>query len=316
MKEDLPWFRHKKDARHSSGAKALIAEYGFEGYGRYDALLEIIASQPGARIDLSLKKNRAGYAGELRMSPTDFEAFIVFLADPDECGLIRYENGLLWSDDIESDYSRVERKRDTDKRKYQSRQPNDTGNGNSDNGKGNSDTGNDTERAEQSRIEQNRIPACSAEPAAAAELTEEIGKALSSCPYASRITKADHAKIAERLILSQLDAGFVAYCIKRTGEAKASNPGGFLRSALFGSRGYEEYPDAYRESRAKMQAATPSRDPPPKTCSECGGKITLIAGEAVCGKCGAAWTWYDDWQSWERSPESYQRVDLSALKPA
>lgn len=278
MKEDLPWFKHKKDARHASGAKALIAEYGFEGYGRFSALLEIISSQPGACLDLSLKKNRSGYAGELRMTPADFDAFLNFLADEDECGLIRYEDGIVTSEDIEKDYSRVEQKRGSNKQSYQSRQPSD-----------------------------NRQT--SETPIQTTETPNQSSELIQSRAEQSRREKSSSSARADDI--PRDDPGLLAYALDLAKKAKARNPGAYARTLLDKS----DVIAAYRESLV-LPEPEPSRPPPPKTCSECSGKITLIAGEAVCGKCGAAWTWYDDWQSWERSPESYQRVDLSALKPA
>ena len=39
----MRWFKHDSDAFTSEGVEALIAEFGFSGYGRWNRLLEIVA---------------------------------------------------------------------------------------------------------------------------------------------------------------------------------------------------------------------------------------------------------------------------------
>ena len=38
MKDNLPYFSHDNNARRHPKMKALIAEFGYEGYGRFWAL--------------------------------------------------------------------------------------------------------------------------------------------------------------------------------------------------------------------------------------------------------------------------------------
>ena len=44
MRDDLPYFSHDNNAQDHPKMQALIAEYGFEGYGRFWALHERIAA--------------------------------------------------------------------------------------------------------------------------------------------------------------------------------------------------------------------------------------------------------------------------------
>lgn len=41
----MKWFKHDTDAHMSEGIDALINKFGFEGYGRWNRLLEIVASK-------------------------------------------------------------------------------------------------------------------------------------------------------------------------------------------------------------------------------------------------------------------------------
>ena len=45
----MRWFKHETDAIHSEKLSLLMAEFGFEGYGRYWRIMEIVAE----RMDVS-----------------------------------------------------------------------------------------------------------------------------------------------------------------------------------------------------------------------------------------------------------------------
>ena len=108
MKEDLPYFSHDNDARNHAKMKALRARFGWTGYGQFWALNEMIAGSARACLDLSRKVVRAGAACELGMTTDALESFLSFLADPDECGLIDYNEGIVTTDRTQEDYSRTE----------------------------------------------------------------------------------------------------------------------------------------------------------------------------------------------------------------
>jgi len=116
VKNDLPYFPHDNDARNHAKMMALRARYGWTGYGQFWALNEMVAGAGCARLDLSRKVVKAGAACELGMTPDALEDFLLFLSDPEECGLIHYENGMITTDRTQESYQQVkaerERKRD------------------------------------------------------------------------------------------------------------------------------------------------------------------------------------------------------------
>lgn len=289
MKDDLPYFSHDNDARNHPKMKALRARFGWTGYGQFWALNEMIAGAPQARLDLSRKVVRSSVACELGMTTDALDDFLRFLEDKDECGLINYSDGILTTDRTQEDYEHVTKMRE---------QKSAAGKASALKKASNSTAVRESSTAVQQPLKKT--------PTAVEEWN---GKNQENRAEQSREEKSSSSARADDI--PRDDPGLLAYALDLAKKAKARNPGAYARTLL-------DKPDviaAYRESLV-LPEAEPIRAPPPKTCSECSGKITLIAGEAVCGKCGAAWTWYDDWQSWERSPESYQRVDLSALKPA
>jgi hypothetical protein len=119
MKDDLPYFTHDNDARNHAKMKALRARFGWTGYGQFWALNEMIAGSPGARLDISRKVVRAAVACELGMTTDALEDLLAFLADPDECGLIDYDSGIVTTDRTQEDYSRTESGRKASKQRYE-----------------------------------------------------------------------------------------------------------------------------------------------------------------------------------------------------
>jgi len=79
--------------------KALIAEFGYEGYGRFWALNERIAESSGACIDVSKKVNKLDLAQELGFNGEDLDKFLSFLADP-EIDLINIDGNRITTDRI------------------------------------------------------------------------------------------------------------------------------------------------------------------------------------------------------------------------
>jgi len=77
--------------------KALIAEFGFEGYGRFWALNEIIAETSEACIDISKKINRLDLANELGLDGNGLDRFIAFLSDS-EIDLINIADNIITID--------------------------------------------------------------------------------------------------------------------------------------------------------------------------------------------------------------------------
>jgi len=99
MKDNLPYFSHDNNARRHPKMKALIAEFGYEGYGRFWALNERIAESSGAYIDISKKVNKLDLAQELGFKGEDLDRFLSFLADP-EIDLINIDGNRITTDRI------------------------------------------------------------------------------------------------------------------------------------------------------------------------------------------------------------------------
>jgi hypothetical protein len=110
VKEDLPFFEHVNNARNHPKMKALIAEFGYEGYGRFWALNEKIAETSGAFIDISKRINKLALANELDLDGAGLDKFLEFLSAPD-IDLININNGKLTTDRITETYSKVMGKR-------------------------------------------------------------------------------------------------------------------------------------------------------------------------------------------------------------
>ena len=99
MKDTLPYFSHDNNARRHPKMKALIVEFGYEGYGRFWALNERIAETSGAFIDISRKVNKLDLASELGLDSEGLDKFLTFLSDP-EIDLININNDKITTDRI------------------------------------------------------------------------------------------------------------------------------------------------------------------------------------------------------------------------
>jgi hypothetical protein len=104
MRDDLPYFSHDNNAQDHPKMQALIAEYGFEGYGRFWALNERIAASGEAVIDISKKVNKMALARSLGLNEEGIDGFLAFLSDP-EIDLVNIsKSGMLTTDRTQEDY--------------------------------------------------------------------------------------------------------------------------------------------------------------------------------------------------------------------
>jgi hypothetical protein len=103
MKDNLPYFSHDNNAHRHPKMKALIAEYGYEGYGRFWALNERIAESSGAYIDISKKVNKLALAQEIGLNGDGIDRFLKFLSDP-EIDLINIKDRIITTERIKSEY--------------------------------------------------------------------------------------------------------------------------------------------------------------------------------------------------------------------
>jgi len=111
MKDNLPFFSHDNNARNHPKMKALIAEFGYEGYGRFWALNEKIAESAGAFIDISRKVYRLDLAKDLGLDGNGLDKFLAFLSDPD-IDLINLQNNIITTDRITELFSQTMEKRE------------------------------------------------------------------------------------------------------------------------------------------------------------------------------------------------------------
>jgi len=111
MKDNLPFFSHDNNARNHPKMKALIAEYGYEGYGRFWALNERIAESAGAFINISRKVNKLDLAKELGLDGESLNKFLVFLSDP-EIDLINIKDDKITTDRLTECFSTVNKERE------------------------------------------------------------------------------------------------------------------------------------------------------------------------------------------------------------
>ena len=119
VKRDLPYFAHYSTTHNDPKMQALLAECGFEGYGRYWILCEIIASSPDAILDISSRVIKLTIARSLGLNAEEFEGFIGFLSAPD-IKLIKLENCFITTDQLQENFQRVLKKRKRDRTDYNS----------------------------------------------------------------------------------------------------------------------------------------------------------------------------------------------------
>ncbi len=320
MKTNLDYFTHYSNASEHPKFLALRARYDFAGEGRFWALNGMIAASENCKYDLTRKFARPSAAQKLGLTLEDFEAFLVYLRD--DCELIHYENDIIWTEQTQDDLTRVipERKRQQERRNGV-RVP--TANEDEKNAYELKKYADADDRAEQSRAKQSKAEQSKANapeldafgdplddppamPAAAGNfiMPEDLKTELASCPHAVRISATDANQIVQRLNDLALPLAFVGYCIKRSGDAKATNPGGFIRSALLGQKVFDDYPEQFLEEQQKRKPKpVNSGTPPPTICTECGSTLDHRADEAICRNCNAFWEYSTKTRKWVLSSE-------------
>ena len=119
MKNDLPYFSHYNTTHDMPKMQALMAEFGMAGYGRYWILCEKIAASPNATLDISNRAIKLAVARALELCADEFDDFINFLSDSD-IELIKFENGIITTEQLIENYNRVSKKRQHDRSAYYS----------------------------------------------------------------------------------------------------------------------------------------------------------------------------------------------------
>lgn len=157
LKDNIPWFPHATDTEDDARYEALIATYGFEGYGRYMRLKEILGRTDGCRLDLGKKLYFNQLAGKLRMTPAELAEFLEFLGDPEQCGLVHKVVDKLCIDEIDDAHDQVSASRESARKRQARRrspeQPECHGEQPEDNTEVPAHNATEQSRAEQSRIQ-------------------------------------------------------------------------------------------------------------------------------------------------------------------
>lgn len=105
---DVLYFPHDSNARRDPKIIALIADHGYEGYGRFWALIEMMREQKGClHTD---KKTMRAVAYELRMQTEEAEAFIKCLIEDYE--LLILENEQVHSNRLNKSIALLEEARE------------------------------------------------------------------------------------------------------------------------------------------------------------------------------------------------------------
>jgi hypothetical protein len=208
----------------------------------------------------------------LRLTPAEFDAFLSFLADPQECGLISYEEGQVRASDTDEAYEKVDKKRSLNRVQYADSEPTDNGNAFSDNRKTDSD---------------NRID------------TDKTNKTNKTDKLASSRAADDFLKSASERDLADLYAFVLA---RAQLDPKVVRKSGWAKKVMLD-------PDMVEEFLASIpKPGEPGREPAPDPCPHCGGKTITPTqepgkeAEAFCPGCKASWAYDDDfgWIEQER----------------
>lgn len=251
MKDNIDFFTHDTDAGSHPKHKALIAQFGFEGYGRFWRLNEIIGKSPGCRIDISKRIYFNSLADDLKTSPDELQTFVDFLADSDQCGLLQVVDNCLTTDRTQSDlsYAMKTRKAAARRRKGASHDEPATSPDESD-----------------SSLE--RRPTETTKGRKGREGNEEKGRKEEGAP----------PDFQSWLL------GFL-----RT-ERKMRHPEQFAAKVLKSPADYPDLQDAYRQAIARASPPPAPKPRAPTTCDVCGStNIRETEDAAQCKDCERMW---------------------------
>lgn len=263
MKNDLPYFQHDNDARNHAKMKALRARFGWTGYGQFWALNEMIAGAAEARLDLSRKVVRASVACELGMTTDALDDLLKFLSDPDECGLVHYENGILTTDRTQENYAHIKAERER-KRGYGQTSAEDL----------------DFSAENQDN---------SAEPPRKNSTKQSKGNEINNSSAAREGLPVDKSE----------EASLAAFALERAKKTQGvKNPGAYARKL----QDEPDVIAAWREALRNPPPPPEPKLPPPGDCPTCGGQRWRYPGDTydvcTCTRCGAKARWEADWKIW------------------
>lgn len=282
MNDNLIWIPHDADMGNHPKCKALIAAYGYEGYGRFHRLNEMIGCAEGCRLDLRKRVYFNQTAGELRMTPDEFQEFIDFLSDVDECGLLQVvDNCLITKRTQESLKSvRVSREAARNRQKrYKQRgnaeeTPND-GEESAGNASFTRDQGTEHSIAQHSRAENNACMAVS---------PNDVQKMLKGTALTLKAGYLE--RWASELTAHALPPEFASWLYTELqARPKVRNPAAMCRTLL---DNLDDAEDEIRSYREQQEAADPD---PPSECPNCHSRNVSRhnARQYECDDCRHMW---------------------------
>ena len=110
MKQGIDYFSHWSDASDSPTFSYLRSRYGWEGEGRYWALVGLIAKSKEVCLDYGKKFIKAHIANKLGMKMNELHKFVDFLHK--DCELLIRRGDYLTTQNLQDTYLRIKRERD------------------------------------------------------------------------------------------------------------------------------------------------------------------------------------------------------------
>lgn len=98
MTKDAFWFSHDSNARYDKKILAMRSGYGFEGYGWYWAIIEMLRDEKDYRLNLSQKYFFQVMAKELDTTPEKAESFVLECIE--DFGLFVSDGTEFWSESL------------------------------------------------------------------------------------------------------------------------------------------------------------------------------------------------------------------------
>jgi hypothetical protein len=332
MRDDLQFFSHDTNAQDHPKMQALIAELGFEGYGRFWALNERIGSSSGAAVDISKKVNKMSLARSLGLNEEGIDRFLAFLSDPDIDLVNISGEGILTTDRTQEDYQITREGREKEREKKQKQKekfsPGKTDVFPRENGEFPREKTTDRvdrvdlPRERERKNSGGRSANLSSRAREEAPPGERPGPSGALPPPPLNLIKSESEAagfvIPENLAKHLADTtdppwlsgpdSYFRFVAEQLRDSYRQNPKteGELRklylSALW--NGWENYRKSYpawrkkREAAARKEAAGRARDHPPGVCPGCGGALHALR----CAACGGFVEFNQEALAWDFVP--------------
>jgi hypothetical protein len=335
MRDDLPYFSHDNNAQDHPKMQALIAEYGFEGYGRFWALNERIAAASEAAIDISKKVNKMSLARSLGLNETGIDQFLTYLSDP-EIDLVNISpEGILTTDRTQDDYQITRESREKSRDRMRNKREKDVTPNNGDvtpnkttdridridrsikrERKNNDDRSDNLSSREKNPPGNNPIP--SGDVSSFLDLLKTESE---SAGFVIPDNLAQHmAETTDPTWLSGPHSYFL-FAVEQLTDQYHQNPKtkaemrNIYMAALW--KNWESFRKAYpawreqREADARKEAVTLVRDHPPEVCPGCGKKMHGLK----CSACDGFVDFQEKTLSWDFIQPGNFDFSLDKIRP-